>query len=147
MDYWQRIQTLNEDQLLDETKKVQDKLFKLNNQTMMRLQLTDMLSMAQTRYNDMLQFKMNEMREESEPEVIELGEIESVAYTPNYSKEELLTDLVKFYHDKEGPIEKEELKQEQPIEPKEPSVAEEMLKDVPVFTQTQNEKIMIFRSL
>jgi hypothetical protein len=140
MDYWQRIQTLNEDQLLDEIKKVQDKLFKLNNQTMMRLQLNDMLSMAQTRYNDMLQFKMNEMREESEPEVIELGEIESVAYTPNYSKEELLTDLVKFYHDKEGPIEKEELKQEQPIEPKEPSVAEEMLKDVPVFTQTKTEK-------
>jgi hypothetical protein len=137
MDYWQRIQTLNEDQLLDEIKKVQDKLFKLNNQTMMRLQLNDMLSMAQTRYNDMLQFKMNEMREESEPEVIELGEIESVAYTPNYSKEELLTDLVKFYHDKEGPIEKEELKQEQPIEP---SVAEEMLKDVPVFTQTKTEK-------
>ena len=68
MDYWQRIQTLNEDQLLDEIKKVQDKLFKLNNQTMMRLQLNDMLSMAQTRYNDMLQFKMNEMREESEPE-------------------------------------------------------------------------------
>lgn len=140
MDYWQRIQTLNEEQLLDEIKKVQDKLFKLNNQTMMRLQLNDMLGMAQTRYNDLMQFKMNEMREESEPEVIELGEIESVAYTPNYSKKELLTDLVKFYHDKKGPIEKEEPKQEQPIEPKVPSVAEEMLKDVPVFTQTNTEK-------
>lgn len=106
-DYWEKIQSLKEDDVLEEIKKLHDKYFKLSETSPMRNQLQGMISLAQSRYNDIQVFRQNEAVLEEETKTIDIGEIESTEYYPDYTKKEIMTHLAKFYYDRHGPVKEE----------------------------------------
>jgi len=96
-----------------------------------------MLEEAQLRHRDLLEFQRAEI--DTTPDIIEIGEIDTTVYTPDYTKEELVHNIASFYYDKNGPI-TDNTQQEQVIEdPKlptqnsEPQPSEEFTIDVPKF--------------
>lgn len=107
-DYWEKVQSLKEEEVLEEIKKLHDKYFKLNERSPIRKQLRSMLDIAQTRYTDLQEFRRFDLQnEEKKNTVIDLGEVTSVEYIPDYTKDEILTHMAKFYYDSNGPIKQE----------------------------------------
>lgn len=108
LDYWEKVQSLKEEEVLEEIKKLHDKYFKLNENSPMRNQLKNMLDIAQNRYTDIQVFrKFDAIAEEEKDTTIEIGTIDSVEYVPDYTKDEILTHMAKFYYDSKGPIKEE----------------------------------------
>jgi len=133
-DYWQKVQAMNQDKVLTEIESLTKRLYQLNEASPIWNQVKGMLDDAQERYRDLMAHQINEM--DNIPDVLNIGEIESVVHTPDYSKEELLTNIAKFYYDKDGPIEEQPIKeQEQPIKQPEPQpeASQEFTIDVPKF--------------
>ena len=94
-DYFLKIQGLKEEPLFEEIKKLNQKLYQMNPNSPMFQQVKDMLSMCKERHKDIiLEYKE---KTDKTPEILEIGEIESVVYTPEYSEQELLTSLTNFY--------------------------------------------------
>lgn len=154
LDYWEKVQSLKEEEVLEEIKKLHDKYFKLNERSPIRQQLKSMLDIAQTRYTDLQEFRRFELQnEEKKNTVIELGEINSVEYVPDYSKEEILTHMAKFYYDSNGPIKQEESnpavqKQVEDTTQKRldkqktekfNTVYKELIDDIPVFSKKEKD--------
>lgn len=94
-DYFLKIQELKEDDLFEEIKKLNTKLYSVNETSPMFQQLKSMLDMCNERQKDiMMEYRL---KSDKTPDVLEIGEIESVVYTPEYSEQELLTTLTNFY--------------------------------------------------
>ena len=136
-DYWQKIQDMNQDKVLSEIETLTKRLFRLPEGSPMWQQVNGMLDEAQLRHRDLLEFQRAEI--DTTPEIIEIGEIDTTVYTPDYTKEELVHNIASFYYDKNGPI-TDNTQQEQVIEdPKlptqnsEPQPSEEVTIDVPKF--------------
>ena len=86
---------MKEDVLFEEMKKLNQKLYAINQTSPMFQQITDMLAMCKERHKDLiLEYKE---KNDKTPEILEIGEIESEVYTPEYSEQELLTSLTNFY--------------------------------------------------
>ena len=133
-DYWQKVQAMNQDKVLTEIESLTKRLYQLNEASPIWNQVKGMLDDAQERHRDLMAHQHNEM--DNIPDVLNIGEIESVVHTPDYSKEELLTNIAKFYYDKDGPIEEQPIKeQEQPIKQPgpQPEASQEITIDVPKF--------------
>jgi len=94
-DYFLKIQELKEDDLFEEIKKLNTKLYSVNEASPMFQQLKSMLDMCNERQNDIMM--AYRLKSDKTPDVLEIGEIESVVYTPEYSEQELLTTLTNFY--------------------------------------------------
>lgn len=92
-DYYTHVTSLNEEKLLDEIKKLNKRLMITNQATPIYNQLLNMLDQAESAYQDI----MYASRIKKESTVLDIGEIESTSYTPDYSEDTVLEALVNAY--------------------------------------------------
>ena len=95
IDYYDKLADMSDDALMAEIQTLHTKLLKINHQSKMTDQLRAMIDIASVEYNE----RMITRRYDNEKlsDVIEIGEIEEVVYTPNYSDNELVTLIVSHY--------------------------------------------------
>ena len=110
-NYWEKIQTLNEDKLFEESKNITTKLYAISQASPMYNQLQDMLEMINERQRDLVLLAREEINKT--PDVLNIGQIDAVVHTPDYSKAELITYMANFYYDKNGPIVEPQMQQQQ----------------------------------
>ena len=110
-NYWEKIQTLNEDKLFEESKNLTTKLYAISKASPMYNQLQDMLEMINERQRDLVLLAREE--NDKTPGVLNIGQIDAVVHTPDYSKAELITYMAKFYYDKNGPIVEPQMQRQQ----------------------------------
>ena len=130
-DYWEKIQEMDSDKLFEEIKKLNDKLYKMDQNSPMFQQVRGMLDMCSERQSDLMAIIIE--NNDKTPDVLEIGEIESVVYTPEYSEQELITTLSNFYTQKK---EKKPLtvNPEQTVQPAPQSKVEQQPQPSPEFT-------------
>lgn len=129
-NYWQKIQDMNQDKILTEIETLTKRLYRMPEGSPMWRQLSGMLDEAHERHRDLLEFQRLEM--DTTPEVIEIGEIDTTVYTPDYTKEELVHDIASFYYDKNGPIE-ERTQERSTQQVPQTEASQEFTIDVPKF--------------
>lgn len=94
-DYFFKVQQMNEDELLTEMQKLNTKLYSFTSETGLRLQVEGMLNLVTQEHQARMMSRR--MAQDKTPDIIELGEIEEVVHTPDYSKTELITHFSNFY--------------------------------------------------
>jgi hypothetical protein len=99
-DYFLRIQSLSQDKLLDEERRIYDLIFKISETSPMYNQLWDMLGTVHASLREK-QF-MERQGKQPDSEIIEIGKIEEVVYTPEYNSQELLLAIVNQYTNRPG---------------------------------------------
>ncbi len=82
---------LTTEELLDKNKELTQKLYKLSTTSPIYQQVLDMRDMVQLEYNERMQIQM--MKSKKSEEVIDIGEIDSTTYNPDYRD-----DREKFIH-------------------------------------------------
>lgn len=95
-DYYSHVNSLTEDKLIEEIQKLTKRLYAARPGTPAYTQLTTMLDQANEAYTDCM-YRARFKTEAEESKVINIGEMESVDYTPDYSKDELLNVVVELY--------------------------------------------------
>lgn len=98
--YFFKVQSLTEDKLIEEEKRLYNMLYKTNETSAIYHQVWDMLELVQNTLREK-QF-MSRLDKLPESEIIEIGKIEEVVYTPDYNSEELLLAVVNQYTGKLG---------------------------------------------
>lgn len=93
--YFDKLAGLNNDELMTEIQNLHTKLTKMNPQSPMTLQIQEMIRNAQTEYNERL--IVDRLKDKPTEEVLEIGEIETVVVTPDYSEEEVQIALVQHF--------------------------------------------------
>ena len=95
MDNWEKYQNMKEEELVDEMKLINTKLFKIREGTDIYNQLVNMRSMAQMAYEERL--AIARLKTDKSPDILEIGnisgEVNEIIYKPN----ELLKVTVKSY--------------------------------------------------
>ncbi len=135
-DFFDKIQNMNSDQLFEEIKKLNDKIYKLNESSPMWQQIKEMINLCHARQGELMAHKMEEL--DKTPDILDIGEIQSEVYTPEYSEQELLTTLSNFYSKKKEtkkltvPTQTVEAPAVTPKQPS-PSVPEPFTIEVPKF--------------
>ena len=94
-DYFFKVQQMDEDELLTEMQKLNTKLYSFTSETGLRLQIENMINLV-TQEHQQRMFSRR-MAQDKTPDIIEIGEIEEVVETPDYSKTELITHFTNFY--------------------------------------------------
>jgi hypothetical protein len=97
MDYYIKLTTLDKDKLLSEIEHISDKLFKCKPGSSVHQQLLQMYGEAQQMYEEKL---FVERQGQQADTAMDIGEIDSVVITPDYSDEEIITITVDSYRDK-----------------------------------------------
>lgn len=98
--YFFKIHTLSEEKLIEEEKRLYNLLYKTNETSAIYNQVWDMLELVQSTLRE--KHLMARMGKLPESEIIEIGKIEEVVYTPDYNSEELLLAVVNQYTVKHG---------------------------------------------
>lgn len=95
MDNWEKYQNMKEEELVDEMKLINTKLFRITEGTQIWNQLVNMRSMAQMAYEERL--AIARLKTDKSPDILEIGnisgEVNEIIYKPN----ELLKVTVKSY--------------------------------------------------
>tara|TARA_R110001592_G_scaffold158352_2_gene389474 strand:- start:3054 stop:3476 length:423 start_codon:yes stop_codon:yes gene_type:complete len=133
-DYWQKVQDMNQDKILTEIESLTKRLYQLSEASPIWNQVAGMLDNAHERHRDLMEFQRAEM--DTTPDVLNIGDVDAVVYTPDYSKAELLTNIAKFYYDKDGPIDetpKQEQEQRSTPQDAPQEISQEFTIDVPKF--------------
>jgi hypothetical protein len=86
---------MNSDRIFEEIKTLNEKLFGLNEANPIYHQIRDMIDVCHLRQSDLMAVQMEEL--DKTPDVLEIGEIVSEVYTPDYSEQDLITTLTNFY--------------------------------------------------
>tara|TARA_R110001592_G_scaffold87400_2_gene258144 strand:+ start:9158 stop:9571 length:414 start_codon:yes stop_codon:yes gene_type:complete len=94
-DFFDRVQTMNSDRIFEEIKTLNEKLFGLNEANPIYHQIRDMIDVCHLRQSDLMAVQMEGL--DKTPDVLEIGEIVSEVYTPDYSEQDLITTLTNFY--------------------------------------------------
>ena len=97
-DYYLRVQSLNQDKLHEEERRLHNLLFKIAENNPMYSQIQDMLDMVQSAQQE--HFFLERTKHQPSHEVIEIGKIEETVYTPDYNHEDLLLAVVNQYTSK-----------------------------------------------
>jgi hypothetical protein len=97
IDYYDKIVNLNDEKLSEEIERITRRLFKVSPQSPTYNQLLNMLEIAESMYMEKL---MIESAKNNKDEVINIGEIESVEYTPDYTEEDLVIITARAYLNK-----------------------------------------------
>lgn len=93
--YFDKLAGLNNDELMTEIQNLHTKLTKMNPQSPMTLQIQEMIRNAQTEYNERL--IVDRLKDKPTEEVLEIGEIETVVVTPDYSEQEVQIALAQHF--------------------------------------------------
>ena len=94
-DFFERVQTMNSDRVFEEIKTLNEKLFGLNEASPIYHQIRDMIDVCNMRQAYLMATQMEENNKT--PDVLDIGEIVSEVYTPEYSEQDLITTLSNFY--------------------------------------------------
>jgi hypothetical protein len=95
MEYWQKIESMDRTKLDAEIKRLTQQLFSIPGTSPIKNQILDMLDIAhQTKQEH---FFKDQIKSNNSADVINIGEVDSVSYTPNYNTDELLTAIVTLY--------------------------------------------------
>ncbi len=94
-DYFFKVQQMDEDELLTEMQKLNTKLYSFTSETGLRLQIENMIDLVNQEHQQRMATRR--MAQDKTPDIIEIGEIEEVVETPDYSKTELITHFTNFY--------------------------------------------------
>lgn len=94
-DYFFKVQQMSEDDLLTELQKLNTKLYSFTSETGLRLQIEGMIDLVSQEHQ--ARMAQRRMAQDKTPDIIEIGEIEEVVETPDYSKTELITHFSNFY--------------------------------------------------
>jgi len=100
-DYFQKLEELDEAKLVDELQKLNTKLYSIKKDGPIRQQIQGMLEAAQDKYNTLVQTRIYDNKNKDKSETIDIGEIEEVVYTPDYTEKELITYFSRFYSGEE----------------------------------------------
>ncbi len=95
MDNWEKYQTMKEEDLIEEIKTINTKLFRIREGTDIYNQLVGMRSMAQMAYEEKL--AIARLKTDKSPAVLEIGNISSEVNEIIYEPNELLKVTVKSY--------------------------------------------------
>ena len=96
-DSYIKYQGMSLDDLLDEIEKINKQLFKLREGSPMYNQVRNMRDLADATYREKSLLAMQKANKNPPSEIIEIGEIESVEYTPDYDDNTLLDNVVESY--------------------------------------------------
>jgi hypothetical protein len=148
-DYFFKIDQLEPNKLLDEIQQLTKKQMSVRQDTKMWQQIQTYIDYAKENYRA---HTMSEaLQAKKEPDVIEIGEVEEVVYTPDYSSEELILAVADFYTNDKISKNKEKqqkysteksipqpFKQTPSIKPEPQPIPKENLDiDIPVFGKTK----------
>jgi len=97
IDNYQKYQSMSLDDLLDEIEKINKHLFKLREGTPMFNQLMSMRSLADATYKEKSLLAMQKSNKNPPSEILDIGEIDSVEYTPDYDDDTILNNVVESY--------------------------------------------------
>lgn len=92
-DYYDYVNGLGEAKLVLEMEKLHKRLFKTQQSSPVYQQLLNMIDMASDAYQDSLYAT----RIKKEDTVIDIGETESIEYTPDYTKDEIVNAYIEVY--------------------------------------------------
>ncbi len=93
----QDFEQMSPEKLLDKITELNKRLFKMNQRSPMYNQMRAIIAEAQTVYQEGLQMARFEAQESGRDEVINIGDIESEVYTPDYGDTSVLDTVVKSY--------------------------------------------------
>ena len=91
---------MNAEKLHEEEKRIYDLLFKISETSPVFAQLQDMLDQVQEAKYEL---QVRKQYENKKDQVIDIGKIEEIVYTPNYNADELLNAVVTLYLSKKEP--------------------------------------------
>ena len=95
-DFFDKIQAMDStDKIFEEIKKLNERLFRINEGSPMHEQLQGMIETCHMRQTELFAGQME--ASDKTPDVLEIGEIESTVYTPDYDEQNVLTTLTNFY--------------------------------------------------
>ena len=84
-DYFFKVQQMNEDELLTELQKLNTKLYSFTSETGLRLQIENMINLVSEEHQGRMM--QRRVAQDKTPDIIEIGEIEEVVVTPDYSRQ------------------------------------------------------------
>jgi len=93
----QEFEQMTPDKLLDKITELNKRLFKMNQRSPMYNQMRAIIAEAQTVYQEGLMMAKFEAQEQERDEVINIGDIESEVYTPDYGDRTVLDTVVNSY--------------------------------------------------
>lgn len=94
-DYYDQVNTMSEDKLIQEVERLTKALYKMDPQNSMYDQVQSMIAMAQEALHDKMYLR--KYKEKPQDEALEIGTISSEVTEHNYSDEELLNIMVTAY--------------------------------------------------
>lgn len=98
-DFFDKIQNMDStDAIFEEIKKLNERLFRINEGSPMYEQLQSMIETCHMRQTELFAGQME--ASDKTPDVLDIGEIQSTVYTPDYDEQNVLTTLTNFYSKK-----------------------------------------------
>ena len=94
-DYYFNIDGLSNDQILTEMETLRKKQFTVKSETPIWYQIQDMIDFCTQEYQ--ARVMRDRVSKEKTSDVMEIGEIDSVDYTPDYSERDTFVEMVSFY--------------------------------------------------
>lgn len=95
VDFFDKVQAMDEAQLTNELTMLYKKMSTIQRDGGIRLQIQNMIDIVKDRYQT-LQL-LRQIEKDKSPDIIEIGTVEEVVHTPDYSKDEILTHFSSFY--------------------------------------------------
>ena len=92
-----KIENMSLKDLYEESTRLQKMLIDHNTSEAVKQQILHFLSLVDTKISELNYMERFKKSQEGKSEVLEIGTAEEVVYTPDYSKEELLSALVFEY--------------------------------------------------
>ena len=129
-DYYFKVDGMNNDQLLTEMETLRKKQFNVKTDTPIWFQIQDMIDFCTQEYQ--ARVMRERLKNEKSSDVMDIGEIDSVDYTPDYSERDTFVEMLSFYSGDKISKQQEKIKkatermtqnnapQPVPVQPKQP---------------------------
>ena len=95
VDFFDKVQGMDETELTNELTILYKKISTIQRDGGIRLQIQNMIDIVKDRYQTLQMLKQNE--KDKSPDIIEIGTVQEIVHTPDYSKDEILTHFSSFY--------------------------------------------------
>jgi len=94
-DYYFKIDDMSTDKILTEIETLRKKQFTVKSETPIWYQIQDMIDFCTMEYQ--ARIMREKVKNEKSSDVMNIGEIDSVDYTPDYSERDTFVEMVSFY--------------------------------------------------
>ena len=94
-DYYFKINSMSNDKILTEIETLRKKQFTVKAETPIWYQIQDMIDFCTQEYH--ARVMSDRLKNEKSSDVMDIGEIDSIDYTPDYSERDTFVEMVSFY--------------------------------------------------